>query len=489
MAGGDMTDGGYGLMCLQYLKALSAACVVALTLSYGTPIALSMWRGPEGYVHGPWHLGRWSRPLAAVSCTWILFISIVFCLPMAYPMTPGNANWAPLILSLLLAFALLLWWAPGFGGIHWFKGPVPNVSMPLPGSSQAALHPPTPQAAGAGPAPGTQAVTMPALPSTNSHPAGPGSGSVDSKLRKRNARCAERLLQTYSGFSPSSTAALRPSSQQSTEGRLSMGSQSRRASSQALGQLVPNTAHTACPAPSCTLPKELGRPLPSHTAVTASLAGHSHQEQPHAAPTHSVLLQQPDEALQCALLAQQDQPHAAELVGAGASPAPPPGASQGVPTEPLPMAQRSSASTRAHYSSRPSSSLATVQVRVRMSANALVADLYRDSGREGQAPALQPWVAVPALRLRHSQPARAPQSSCEAAAAAFVQPQPAPQRVESGAGMLEQLPHWAMGSSSGRPSSPMPQPPPSLHPPRRGVQASGTGNPAHPSSAPRCLTC
>ncbi|GFH20872.1 uncharacterized protein HaLaN_18071, partial [Haematococcus lacustris] len=97
-----------GVFMPQYLKALSAACVVALTLSYGTPIALSMWRGPEGYVHGPWHLGRWSRPLAAVSCTWILFISIVFCLPMAYPMTPGNANWAPLILSLLLAFALLL---------------------------------------------------------------------------------------------------------------------------------------------------------------------------------------------------------------------------------------------------------------------------------------------------------------------------------------------------------------------------------------------
>ncbi|GFH19315.1 APC amino acid permease, partial [Haematococcus lacustris] len=108
MAALSFLIGSPAVFVRQYLNALSATCVIALTLSCAIPIALGLWRGPEGYVHGVFHLGRWSRPLAAASCVWVALICTVFCLPMVYPVTALNANWAPLMLGLLLVFALAL---------------------------------------------------------------------------------------------------------------------------------------------------------------------------------------------------------------------------------------------------------------------------------------------------------------------------------------------------------------------------------------------
>ncbi|KAL6755553.1 hypothetical protein V8C86DRAFT_3137585 [Haematococcus lacustris] len=111
----------------QFATALSATSVVALSLSYLVPIALALWRG-DAFLRGAFSLGSWSRPLARLSCAWISLMSVVFCLPMHYPITLLNANWTPLLLALLLAFAAILWWAPHVGGCHWFIGPLPNIT-------------------------------------------------------------------------------------------------------------------------------------------------------------------------------------------------------------------------------------------------------------------------------------------------------------------------------------------------------------------------
>ncbi|GFH24646.1 amino acid/polyamine/organocation transporter, APC superfamily, partial [Haematococcus lacustris] len=91
----------------QFATALSATSVVALSLSYLVPIALALWRG-DAFLRGAFSLGSWSRPLARLSCAWISLMSVVFCLPMHYPITLLNANWTPLLLALLLAFAAIL---------------------------------------------------------------------------------------------------------------------------------------------------------------------------------------------------------------------------------------------------------------------------------------------------------------------------------------------------------------------------------------------
>ncbi|KAJ9530879.1 hypothetical protein QJQ45_028844, partial [Haematococcus lacustris] len=112
----------------QVWASLSAAGVVSIFLSFSIPLGLRCYHGSSSFIPGPFHLGRWGRPLAACCCGWMLLMCTTFCLPMVYPVTLLNANWAPLIVVVMVAFALGLWWAPRIGGTHWFHGPSPNVN-------------------------------------------------------------------------------------------------------------------------------------------------------------------------------------------------------------------------------------------------------------------------------------------------------------------------------------------------------------------------
>ncbi|KAG2425113.1 hypothetical protein HXX76_014022 [Chlamydomonas incerta] len=110
-----------------FFATVSAGSVVALSLSYGIPIFLRIFHDRYSFLPGPFNLGRMSKPLGVMACGWILLTSVVFVLPSTYPITPGSANYtAPLIVA-VLALAAVLFYAPGFGGRHWFTGPAPNL--------------------------------------------------------------------------------------------------------------------------------------------------------------------------------------------------------------------------------------------------------------------------------------------------------------------------------------------------------------------------
>ncbi|KXZ41898.1 hypothetical protein GPECTOR_249g616 [Gonium pectorale] len=106
---------------------ISAGSVVALSLSYGIPISLRIFHNPYSFLPGPFSLGRASKPLAVLACAWILLTSVVFVLPTSYPVTAGSANYTAALVAAVLAMAAVLFYAPGFGGRHWFTGPAPNI--------------------------------------------------------------------------------------------------------------------------------------------------------------------------------------------------------------------------------------------------------------------------------------------------------------------------------------------------------------------------
>jgi amino acid transporter len=60
-------------------SAMVALSTIALYASYGMPIACGLFvRTPA---RGPWHLGRWSRPLNILALLWIAACTALFVLP------------------------------------------------------------------------------------------------------------------------------------------------------------------------------------------------------------------------------------------------------------------------------------------------------------------------------------------------------------------------------------------------------------------------
>lgn len=64
--------------------AATSIATIGLYISYGIPILIGL-INPGGFVHGPFRLGVFSKPVAIIACLWIGFMTIVFCLPNANP--------------------------------------------------------------------------------------------------------------------------------------------------------------------------------------------------------------------------------------------------------------------------------------------------------------------------------------------------------------------------------------------------------------------
>jgi amino acid permease (GABA permease) len=100
--------------------AVTSIAVIGLYIAYGIPILLRLIAGDK-FQRGPWHLGRWSRPVGIIAVVWIGFISILFILPQV---APGNTlqtfNYSIVAVGVVLLYAGGYWF---LSAKNWFKGP------------------------------------------------------------------------------------------------------------------------------------------------------------------------------------------------------------------------------------------------------------------------------------------------------------------------------------------------------------------------------
>ncbi|MED7953133.1 amino acid permease [Streptomyces sp. BE303] len=92
--------------------AVTAINVLGMTPAYAIPIYLRLRRG-KAFQAGPWTLGRWSRPIGVVAVCWVAVVTVLFCLPQAYPVTSDTFNYAPVALLVALLGAGLWWLKAG----------------------------------------------------------------------------------------------------------------------------------------------------------------------------------------------------------------------------------------------------------------------------------------------------------------------------------------------------------------------------------------
>lgn len=132
-------------------SAATSIATIGLYISYAMPILIAViW--PANFIKGPFNLGKLSWPVGLVACLWVstfllfrahlsvviinfanifqvLFITVVFCLPTANPVTEQTLNYTPVAVGIVLVGTIGSWviWAH-----RWFKGPMRQVDVDIP---------------------------------------------------------------------------------------------------------------------------------------------------------------------------------------------------------------------------------------------------------------------------------------------------------------------------------------------------------------------
>ena len=116
---------GAFLLGLPYLwnvtayYAVTSIAVIGLYIAYVMPVFLRLLAG-DSFKRGPWHLGRWSKPVGTIAVVWVAFVCIILLLPQYSPVTRDTFNYAPIAVGVVMAFAGV-WWV--VSARTWFTGP------------------------------------------------------------------------------------------------------------------------------------------------------------------------------------------------------------------------------------------------------------------------------------------------------------------------------------------------------------------------------
>ncbi len=95
-----------GLGSYTAIAGVFNVCAIALDWSYCIPIVCKLAFGK--FERGPWHLGKFSPFINAWACIWTLFVSIIFVMPTALPVTADTVGLLPIILSRFAKVTLLM---------------------------------------------------------------------------------------------------------------------------------------------------------------------------------------------------------------------------------------------------------------------------------------------------------------------------------------------------------------------------------------------
>jgi amino acid permease (GABA permease) len=99
--------------------AVTSIAVIGLYVAYVLPTFLRLRLG-AAFKRGPWHLGRWSRPIGMIAVGWVVIITILFMLPTTSPVTWQTFNYTVIAVVAVLGFAGIYW---AVSARTWFTGP------------------------------------------------------------------------------------------------------------------------------------------------------------------------------------------------------------------------------------------------------------------------------------------------------------------------------------------------------------------------------
>jgi len=120
-------------------SAATSIATIGLYISYTFPIFLGLVYHSQ-FKKGPFNLGVASRPVAAVATCYVIFLTVVFCLPEQNPVNSQTLNYTPVAVGIVALWAFGSWflWAR-----KWFTGPIKQIEaerMGIPVAEPGALE-------------------------------------------------------------------------------------------------------------------------------------------------------------------------------------------------------------------------------------------------------------------------------------------------------------------------------------------------------------
>ncbi|OQU88189.1 amino-acid permease BAT1 homolog [Sorghum bicolor] len=105
-------------------QAMVSIATLGLYIAYALPILFRVTTARRSFVAGPFHLGRFGVAVGSVAVLWVALVTVLFCLPVAYPVTKETLNYTPVAVGGVLVLSLAAW---VLHARFWFRGPITNV--------------------------------------------------------------------------------------------------------------------------------------------------------------------------------------------------------------------------------------------------------------------------------------------------------------------------------------------------------------------------
>ncbi|KAF7026000.1 hypothetical protein CFC21_038141 [Triticum aestivum] len=107
-------------------QAMVSIATLGQYISYVLPIFFRVTTARRSFSPGPFHLGRYSIVIGWAAVLWVALLTVLFSLPVAYPIAKDNFNYTPVAVGGVLLLSAGSW---VFHARFWFKGPIVNVDM------------------------------------------------------------------------------------------------------------------------------------------------------------------------------------------------------------------------------------------------------------------------------------------------------------------------------------------------------------------------
>ncbi|KAK3672922.1 hypothetical protein LTR78_007275 [Recurvomyces mirabilis] len=100
--------------------SFTGVATICLSCGYGLPILVSVLRGRRLVKHSTYSLGRFGFIINGICLVWIALAIVLFCMPVAIPVTPSSMNYASVVFA---GFAAISFGWYFIGGRKHFTGP------------------------------------------------------------------------------------------------------------------------------------------------------------------------------------------------------------------------------------------------------------------------------------------------------------------------------------------------------------------------------
>ncbi|KAI3946417.1 hypothetical protein MKX01_017633 [Papaver californicum] len=116
------------LLSLVAFQSMVSIATVGINISYAIPIFYRVTLAHKSFTRGPFNLGRYGMVVGWIAVLWVATITVLFSLPVAYPITRDTFNYTPAAIGGLVIL-VVSWWI--LDARYWFKGPITNIDTTI----------------------------------------------------------------------------------------------------------------------------------------------------------------------------------------------------------------------------------------------------------------------------------------------------------------------------------------------------------------------